>query len=72
MAWAARDLTAADVVQMRVFRVGMKDTLPACREAAADFFDDVDRPSMAAVAVTELVAPNLLLEIELVAVGDIG
>jgi len=66
-ALAARGLGPGDVVQMRVFLVGVAETLPAYRKAAAAFFEGVERPSTTAVGVSELVAPNLLLEIELVA-----
>lgn len=66
-ALAARGLTPRDVVQLRGYLVDLPNTLPAYRKAAAAFFGDAAPPASALVGVSGLVAPNLLIEVELVA-----
>lgn len=67
VALAARGLTPRDVVQLRGFLVDLPSTLPAYRKAAAAFFGDAAPPASTLVGVSGLVAPNLLIEVELVA-----
>lgn len=66
-ALAARGLEPKDVVQLRGFLVDMQSTLPAYRKAATAFFGDAKPPASTLVGVASLVAPNLLIEVELVA-----
>ena len=64
----SRGLKPSDVVQIRAFLVDMPNTIPAYRKAAAAFFANVQPPASAAVGVVALVSPDLLIEVELIAV----
>ncbi len=66
-ALAARGLTPADVIQIRGFLVDIQTTLPAYRQAAGDFFGKAPPPASTVVGVSDLVRPDLLLEVELIA-----
>ena len=64
----SRGLKPSDVVQIRAFLVDMPNTIPAYRKAAAAFFANSQPPVSAAVGVSALVSPDLLMEVELIAV----
>ncbi|MDR7114809.1 RidA family protein [Caulobacter sp. BE254] len=66
-ALAARGLKPADVIQIRGFLVDIQTTLPAYRQAAGDFFGKAPPPASTVVGVADLVRPDLLLEVELIA-----
>lgn len=63
----SRGLKPSDVVQIRAFLVDMPNTIPAYRKAAAAFFANSQPPASAAVCVSTLVSPELLMEVELIA-----
>jgi len=64
----SRGLKPSDVVQIRAFLVDMPNTIPAYRKAATAFFANAQPPASAAVGVSALVSPELLMEVELIAV----
>ena len=63
----SRGLKPSDVIQIRAFMVDLPHTIQAYRKAAAGFFAGSPPPASAAVGVSALVSPELLMEVELVA-----
>jgi enamine deaminase RidA (YjgF/YER057c/UK114 family) len=70
-ALAAAGATFADVVKMNTYIVNLTtDVLPAVREVRAQYFPSENLPASTLVGVTALAFPDLLIEVEVVAVVD--
>ena len=70
-ALAAAGATFKDVVKANTYVVNLgPDSLAAIREARADFYPAEDPPASTLVGVTALAFPDLLIEIEVVAVVE--
>jgi enamine deaminase RidA (YjgF/YER057c/UK114 family) len=67
----AAGATWKDVVKANTYVVNLgPDSLPAIREARAEFYPTENPPASTLVGVTALAFPDLLIEIEVVAVVD--
>jgi len=70
-ALGAAGATFKDVVKANTYVVNLgPDSLAAIREARADFYPAEDPPASTLVGVTALAFPDLLIEIEVVAVVE--
>jgi enamine deaminase RidA (YjgF/YER057c/UK114 family) len=70
-ALAAAGATFTDVVKMNTYIVNLSaDVLPAVREVRAQYFASENLPASTLVGVTALAFPDLLIEVEVVAVVD--
>ena len=71
IALAAAGGSFKDVVKMNTYVVGYKpDQLPVLREVRAEILKDVTPPASTLVGVQSLVNPDLLIEIEAIAVVE--
>jgi len=70
-ALAAAGATFADVVKMNTYIVNLSaDVLPVVREVRAQYFPSENLPASTLVGVTALAFPDLLIEVEVIAVVD--
>lgn len=68
LALEATGLTLADVVKLQIFMTDMAD-LPALRQIRDEFLDPSRPPTMTTVQVAALFRPDVLIEIDAMAVG---
>lgn len=67
-ALAAVGLTFDDVVKLQIYVIDMAD-LPTLRAVRGEFIHASQQPAMTAVAVSALFRPDVLLEVDAIAVG---